>query len=458
MCFDPHYIVHPTLNRIFKRSSFRTAYLDGETMEVTNPYSFNKRLRDPKYDFKLPKNSDYVAQHYYLFDANTGETHPLFFACPCGKCADCAASRYGELSARLQFEVLSYPVDCRVIFFTLTYRDACLPRDGVCRDDVTDFINRLHINCDRAGLPTGWRTFIVSEYGTDPRYTHRPHYHGLIFGLDLSIFGHIKLFNKMIWKSWNRGKIEWEFARSSHGVSKYCTKYVIKGLNNEFVPKGKNKNFVSMPSKSGGLGVHALKNPEILDKILNSTDGTITVKTHEYNNDGFTFGTSRIRIPRFIIDKLFPCFSRYIPANIKRCCQFAAQAWNILACRDELTDIHPPYALEKFATYLRGFVRHDVPPLVNSIVLEEYPACHYRVFRKIPTARLKKLYNSIIEYLENYRYTIEYALEQVYKRQQFMVQIVPEHKHLNPLDRVGYRSSFISKCYQDSPLDAVLQL
>ncbi|UPW41722.1 replication initiator protein [Peromfec virus RodF8_10] len=465
MCLNPRYILHPSLNRIFKRHTFDYAYFDGQILDVSHGLApAIKYLKDADtYKLIADKDSNYVRDHYYLFSPDTGETHPLYFACPCGKCLDCARSRYGELSARLQFEVLSYPPECRVIFFTLTYNDRHLPIDGVSKSDVTDFINRLHIYGKRYGLGDGFRTFIVSEYGSDPRYTHRPHYHGLIFGLDLHEYGMVKAFNKTILRAWKRrGRLDWQFARSSHGVSKYCTKYVIKGLNEDFVPDGKNKNFISYPRKSGGLGVNALKIPEILDKVLNSTDGTITVKSHEYVEDGFTFGVSRIRIPRFIIDKLFPNFSRFIPSNIKRCCLWASQIWNVLKIRGYNDGVCPPVELEKFATYLRGFCFDRLDHLIdqprcNTSLEKDFLQPRYK-FGNCSTEQLFRIYNVIIAYLGAYKYTIDDALSAVKERQRYMCQIFTNIPLVSARDKIGDLSSFASRCYVTSELDSVFEL
>lgn len=480
MCLQPKYVPHPTLKRITRYCGFDMVSLDGTVIPFTDPraYSdyFEKHLL-----YRELMTPDYIRDHFYVFNSETGETHPLFFAAPCLKCDECLTSKYSELSARLQFEVLSYPKECRVIFFTLTYADKYLPSDGVSRGHITDFINLLHIYSTRSGLPSGFRTFIVSEYGTDPRFTHRPHYHGLIFGLDLSTYGHIKLFNKVIAKAWRkRGRIDWQFARSAHGVSKYCTKYVIKGLNKDFVPEGKNANFISYPIKSGGLGVNALKNPVILDKILNSTDGSISVSTLEFGECGATSGVSKIRIPRFIIDKLFPPFSRFITSNIKRCLKWMSHAWNALMRRFDPVGLKSPCEVEKKFSYLRGFVDNSSPPLIDLPLhtlcsrFSEKPLPQdvpqnidctknvekYRILEnyycRLSTKALKRIYNTLVDYLENFKYDCQYALDALKRRSQYLMRFDEVRPPRDPRDGYAYKHSFIQKCYVDSPLDSVL--
>ena len=424
-----------------------------------NPYySYPKR-------HELPKDSNYVEKYYYVYSSETGERHPLFFPCPCGHCDECLTSKYSELSSRLQFEVLSYPPEIRTIFFTLTYDDAHLPSDGVCRSDITDFINRLHIYAKRSGLVDhsfSFRSFIVSEYGTDPRFTHRPHYHGLLFGLDLSSYGSIKLFNRVIRKAWkSRGRLEWEFARSSHGVSKYCTKYVIKGLHKDYVPEGKNPNFISYPLKSGGLGVNALKNPAILDQILNSQDGSILVNSINHTDYGAVHGLQRVRIPRFIIDKLFPTFSRFITSDIKRCLKRFQQLYSFI---------------EKFAIkYPSSFeeVEKKFMYILDSI---EFRSAHFKdaplheidFFQASFEFTEKKSFYATVEgwfeeyeklksRLLRYKYSCDDALRALRSRSAYVSRFrlfnSPEH-----CDTYAYKHSFVQSCCVDSPLDAYLQL
>lgn len=120
---------------------------------------------------------------------------------PCGKCEECRRSANSQWFFRLRSE-LEW---CRknswnIGFFTLTYSDEKVhrfPREMVgrawlcdqnhepmpmcfSRKDVRTFIDnirkRLH---ERYGI-AGVRYMICSEYGSDPNFTQRSHYHGLI--------------------------------------------------------------------------------------------------------------------------------------------------------------------------------------------------------------------------------------------------------------------------------------
>lgn len=476
MCTNPHYIAHPSLNRELQHHDIDTMVILGESYPFTKLSQVFKYLRE--HGDELPKDSEIVKQSCYLVDSNSGDTLPLFFACPCGRCDACKVSKYSEIASRLQFEAISYPPESRIIFFTLTYADWSLPHNGVRKSNVTRFIANLHTYCSRAGLPDGFRTFIVSEYGTDPRYTHRPHYHGLIFGLDLNNYGDIKKFNRAFKKAWtftrkgklvSRGRVEWEFARSNHGVSRYVTKYVIKGLHNEFVPYGKRSNFISFPRRSGGLGVNALKNPEILDKILNSTDGSITVKSFVWTNGTQCLSTQRIRIPRFIIDKLFPTFSRYMPANIQRVVQWCTEIVSVFKFAG-LDQSLRTYDFTKFNELNLYFSRYSRPKVFSasttydqhcSDTLDEFGDIHHTHFGKMlvtsedPFNEMGHILYVLLEYLNNFKFSLQDTLNLSNARKNYMLQI-DNKQHISSLSRQGEKFSFISSCLSDSALDCVL--
>lgn len=462
MCTNPKYIVHPSLNREIQYHNFDTVVYD----EETQPFIHLRQVYRWFHEHTLPADSEIVRQKYYICDSTTGDCLPLFFPTNCGTCDACLCSKYTELASRLQFECLSYPMDSKVVFFTLTYSDRYLPKDGVCREHITQFINKLHIYCHRHGLGN-FRQFIVSEYGTDPRYTRRPHYHGLIFGLDFSKFQSIKTFTRQLRKSWFPGcRIEWEFARSNHGVSRYVTKYVIKGIREKFVPLGKNPNFVSMPSKSGGLGFNSLKNPEILDKVLHSKDGSIEVKSINLYGTTQILGTQRIRIPRAIIDKLFPSFSRYIPKDVQRMCKLANQIFQLLTFSgfEIKQDVS---MLKKFSSYFRKLQYSDagITYTPNDALLGYDTVSKRPIF--IVTFKelfnhedgyfnaLFDLFNYLLHRLTHWKYSIEQAVEFHLLRKNYLLQI-SNNLHRSAFADVGKRASFVSKALQDSPLDLVL--
>lgn len=323
MCLNPRYIIHPSL---------KSCYRDYDTF-VINGYSrplisfSNLRITDSILAYL---SSDVNAvDNCYVCSSETGEVFPAYLAAPCGHCEECAVSKYSELSARLVLESICYPRQCRPIFFTLTYSDLNLPPDGVSKSDVTQFLNRLHLYMERRGLPRFFRHFVVSEYGSK---RGRAHYHGILFGIDLTPFGNIEKFNDAFRAAWSKGFVDWQFARGNSSVCKYASKYVMKSLCLDrksvtnwstapmSIPRpGQNDTFWLGSRVDGGLGSPALKIDSIVDQILRSSDCTIKLLSDS------SCGLTSIRVPKFLIDKLFPCQSKILTSKIVRlACYFAS--------------------------------------------------------------------------------------------------------------------------------------
>lgn len=125
--------------------------------------------------------------------------HQLFLEVPCGKCAECQERKIDEYKLRSYYEGMStFDAGGFIIFDTLTYADEYLPHlsdeDPFFKDSPYDypcfsyqdyrlFMVRLRqMAKERLGVPAETiKYFTASEYGTDERYTHRPHIHILLF-------------------------------------------------------------------------------------------------------------------------------------------------------------------------------------------------------------------------------------------------------------------------------------
>lgn len=454
MCLNPRPITHPSLRVLCGIKGFTMLH----TPDGDFPYSYGKL----PYDIDPKSDPDNINRQYYVYNPTTGEVHPLVFFAPCSHCSECVVSKYSELAARLQFEALSHDSNIPVIFFTLTYDNAHLPKNGVQRAHITDFVNKLHIYLKRVGINSDFRHFIVSEYGTDPRYTRRPHYHGLIFGLDLRNYGHVKLFNKIIHRCWKRctyKNLKWEFARSNHALSRYVCKYIVKQrINTNCVPPGKNPNFYSSPRVGGGLGAPALRNPDILDKILHSFDGTISVKSFSFTVNGMNTFVQKIRIPRFLIDKLFPPICRYFTSNIRRALQWLVHAYNH-ACRVyfDVNKLRSPRVFFKKLSLF--FFRKDFFGFLNTPA----PLGHTVYFS--PYTGIEQ------HFLTNYNIIYDYLLDQVSKlpdyrrlyarRSSFLSKLlsnIPKKDFISPDIRLHRNNSFLHNCLKSSTLDASLKI
>lgn len=117
---------------------------------------------------------------------------------PCGKCPACLITKKQQLTARMILEAQEYEV---IYFVTLTYSDYDIPMCcSVSKRDAQLFLKRLRRNSevwtyrqdkrykkvkklvrDECKHRGEFRYVLAAEYGTDPRYTLRPHYHAIIY-------------------------------------------------------------------------------------------------------------------------------------------------------------------------------------------------------------------------------------------------------------------------------------
>ena len=152
---------------------------------------------------------------------------PFSIQVPCGECAECKELKRTEWYYRTYYEAMScFDSNGYVLFDTLTYRDEELPHvsefididsewDASCFDveDYRLFFVRLRMALQRE---IGWnpahclKYFLTSEYGTDDRYTHRPHYHVLFFvrGDENGRRVDPLVLSKLINKCWMKGRTD----------------------------------------------------------------------------------------------------------------------------------------------------------------------------------------------------------------------------------------------------------
>lgn len=94
---------------------------------------------------------------------------------PCGRCIGCRLERARQWAVRMMHEMQEHEFSW---FVTLTYRPECLPPGGSLRKvDFQLFMKRLR---KWYGRPV--RYFHCGEYG---ERLSRPHYHAVLFGLEL---------------------------------------------------------------------------------------------------------------------------------------------------------------------------------------------------------------------------------------------------------------------------------
>lgn len=161
---------------------------------------------------------------------------------PCGKCIGCRLQYSRDWANRCMLELQYHD---SAYFLTLTYDNEHLPYNEfinpdtgeisqapvhtLVKKDFQDFMKRLRKNTSQK-----IRFFGCGEYGSD---THRPHYHIIVFGLELNDLkilktnfrGEIYYTSPTIEKCWKKGyslvcDVTWD-------TCAYVARYVTKKLN-----------------------------------------------------------------------------------------------------------------------------------------------------------------------------------------------------------------------------------
>lgn len=136
-----------------------------------NKYCYQHRSHSDSFDF-----SEHVFESPYWRQLET-------MLVPCGQCVGCRLDYSRRWATRLMLEL---PYHENSYFVTLTYNDDYLPIGDqglptLVPDDVQKFMKRLRKEMSK------WsdhkiRFYLCGEYGST---TYRPHYHLIIYGLDL---------------------------------------------------------------------------------------------------------------------------------------------------------------------------------------------------------------------------------------------------------------------------------
>lgn len=185
------------------------------------------------------------------------QSHVLteFIDIPCGQCIGCRLKRSRDWATRCMLEASYHRTSS---FLTLTYSDLNLPfneyidSDGVInqkstlvKDDLQRFWKRLRKNLDSKDLPK-IRYFGCGEYGSR---TARPHYHAIVFGLDVpdkkefrkSGSGFMVYTSDWLNSIWKKGLV---FVGSvTYESCQYVAKYVVKKLTGDNADVYERYNF-----------------------------------------------------------------------------------------------------------------------------------------------------------------------------------------------------------------------
>lgn len=207
---------------------------------------------------------------------------------PCGHCSECLSTKQNGFFVR----ALAEHNDCiskggKCVFLTFTYSDDFVPNltyslsynketssydivhdvqfgltpfpfDLYCfhKPHLQTFLNSIRKKYERLGFTDCLRYFITSEYGSDARYTQRPHYHALFY-LNFDLVSYYDGFSDHgIYKFLSDVNSLWHYgivSPSKKGLvvddgfaASYCSKYVGKGSDlDDYDRFNKFKNFLS---------------------------------------------------------------------------------------------------------------------------------------------------------------------------------------------------------------------
>lgn len=169
---------------------------------------------------------------------------------PCGKCEECRERKRQDWSRRIVVENFLHDSSS---FVTFTYDDKHLPNPPKCsKSHVQKFLKRFrNVFRDYGILVKDFKYFIVSEYGEK---FGRPHYHGVLFGVDfrqlcwrprlVSIKDKYPIYSSEILEEiWSHGFVSFDIVTPSSVA--YVTKYVTKNTSDNFklYSRGLGKRF-----------------------------------------------------------------------------------------------------------------------------------------------------------------------------------------------------------------------
>lgn len=192
-----------------------------------------------------------------------------FTEIPCGKCIDCKLQYSRQWADRCMFESEYYkPSECW--FLTITYNDESIMDVGsdifagnLDKTELSAFLKRLRRHCEYHELSDGIRFYACGEYGTK---TFRPHYHVILYGLDLkkndnlypwikSKSGYWTWRSPLLEKVWKKGYVV--VSPISWDTCAYTARYVMKKVggmtNDDYIAHGVEPEFVLM-SRRPGIG------------------------------------------------------------------------------------------------------------------------------------------------------------------------------------------------------------
>ena len=203
--------------------------------------------RDGKQNYKITSNKvksvsfDKVTNHWYMSEDKNKYSNNEYIDIPCGRCVGCRLDYSRDWATRCMLEAQYHS---RTMFLTITYDDEHVPHSsyvqpetGEIRDiltlsprDFTLFMKRLRYYYFEK-YKKELRFFACGEYGSS---TFRPHYHAIVFNLDLDDLKEVKksrsgfpLYQSdLVDKAWDKGYVL--LSDNNWQTSAYTARYIMK--------------------------------------------------------------------------------------------------------------------------------------------------------------------------------------------------------------------------------------
>ena len=123
ICSYPRIILHPLALRLI--AQYGNYYIRGSRSNVVRPQGIYFKDKIKGLNAKKLKITKNDLEDCYIVDDRTGERFDLFMSVPCGRCANCKATKTNSLVHRCKLESMMY--DSEPIFITLTYDNEHCP-------------------------------------------------------------------------------------------------------------------------------------------------------------------------------------------------------------------------------------------------------------------------------------------------------------------------------------------
>lgn len=321
VCEKPRIIVNPLLPDLL--NTYRDYYIRGQKKRWCGHYSsydFPYMHFSPKYNNITINDLD----SSYLIDTQTGDMIPIYQVVPCGHCAACEVNKQNAFVHRCELETQCY--NSKPWFVTLTYDNDHVPQEEIEGKrynvlkvrDVQLFLKRFRINLERKGIQDSshpLRYIVCGEFG---KSTHRPHYHMILWNVQaFTPQGYSCVFD-ILESSWKNGFCTYRVVNPEDDngrTFRYTTKYLHKHhhihvpLAVYYSDKFKQP-FRCSSTRHGGIG----------SRFIDSHRDNILSKDAKYLNL-YNGVVSDIYFNSYIVNRLFPSYSRLVPASYRNACR-----------------------------------------------------------------------------------------------------------------------------------------